>query len=33
MFITLLSLWLIRIPVSALLSRHLGTDGIGGVFR
>jgi putative MATE family efflux protein len=28
MFITLLSLWLIRIPVSAYLSGILGTDGI-----
>ncbi len=28
MFITLLSLWLIRIPVSAYLSARIGTDGI-----
>jgi len=28
MFITILSLWLIRIPISAWLSRRIGTDGI-----
>lgn len=28
MFITLCSLWLIRVPVSALLSERIGTDGI-----
>jgi len=28
MFITLLSLWIIRIPVASFLSDHLGTDGI-----
>ena len=28
MFITLLSLWLLRIPSSYLLSRYFGTDGI-----
>ncbi len=28
MFITLLSLWLVRIPVATVLSKHLGPDGI-----
>jgi MATE family, multidrug efflux pump len=28
MFVTLLSLWLARVPVSLLLSRSLGTDGV-----
>lgn len=28
MFITALSLWLVRIPISALLSQRIGTDGI-----
>lgn len=28
MFVTLLSLWVIRIPVSTILSQHFGTDGI-----
>ncbi len=28
MFITLLSLWLVRIPVASILSDHLGPDGI-----
>jgi Na+-driven multidrug efflux pump len=28
MFVTLLSLWVIRIPVSSYLSIHYGTDGI-----
>ena len=28
MFITLLSLWVIRIPVSAWLAQRIGTDGI-----
>ena len=28
MFITLLSLWLIRIPIASTLSRYIGSDGI-----
>lgn len=28
MFITLLSLWLLRVPLSYWLSRHIGSDGI-----
>jgi Na+-driven multidrug efflux pump len=28
MFITLLSLWLFRIPLAAILSRNIGVDGI-----
>jgi len=28
MFITLFSLWLVRIPLAAVLSKHLGIDGI-----
>jgi putative MATE family efflux protein len=28
MFITLLSLWLIRIPVASILSKYIGADGI-----
>ncbi len=28
MFITLLSLWLVRIPVASVLSKHMGPDGI-----
>jgi len=28
MFITLLSLWIIRIPVASFLSDYIGTDGI-----
>jgi Na+-driven multidrug efflux pump len=28
MFITLLSLWLFRIPLAAILSRSIGVDGI-----
>ncbi|MDR1673094.1 MAG: MATE family efflux transporter [Bacteroidales bacterium] len=28
MFITLLSLWLIRIPFASAMSQHIGTDGI-----
>ncbi|KAF0198732.1 MAG: drug/sodium [Bacteroidetes bacterium] len=28
MFITLFSLWIIRIPLAAILSKHIGVDGI-----
>jgi len=28
MFITILALWLVRVPISAWLSRRIGTDGI-----